>query len=69
MLFGNRLAAQYAAARELGFDDTELAALARDSLRASRAPEGVRAAALADVDTWLTVPSRVVSLATSASAT
>jgi adenosine deaminase len=69
LLFGNRLAAQYAAARELGFDDTELAALARDSLRGSRAPERVRAAALEDVDTWLTEPSRAVSLATSASAT
>jgi adenosine deaminase len=53
LLFGNRLAAQYAAARELGFDDAELAALARGSLQGSRAPERVRDAALADLDTWL----------------
>jgi adenosine deaminase len=57
LLFGNRLAAQYAAARDLGFDDAELAGLARGSLRGSRAPERVRRAALDDVDAWLRVPS------------
>jgi adenosine deaminase len=54
LLFGTRLAAQYALAREeLGFTDPELAALARQSLEGSRAPETVRKAALADVDAWL----------------
>jgi adenosine deaminase len=42
------------AAHEL--DDETLAELARMSLRASRAPEDVRAAALADVDAWLKDP-------------
>jgi adenosine deaminase len=54
LLFGSRLAAQYDLAREvLGFCDEELADLARSSLRASRAPEGLLTAALADVDDWL----------------
>jgi adenosine deaminase len=54
LLFGSRLTAQYTLARdELGFSDVELAALARQSLEGSRAPEDVRKAALADVDTWL----------------
>ena len=53
LLFGSRLTAQYAAARELGFDDVELAALARGSLTGSRAPEALKAAALSDVDDWL----------------
>jgi len=56
LLFGTRLADQYAAARELGFGDAELAALARGSLRASRAPDHVRRAALDDVDAWLSAP-------------
>ena len=54
LLFGSRLAGQYAtmrAAHEL--DDAQLAELARMSLRASCAPHDVRDAALADVDTWL----------------
>ena len=38
LLFGNRLAAQYAAARDLGFDDAELAALARGSLAGQPRP-------------------------------
>lgn len=54
LLFGSRLAAQYDAARDaLGFSDGELADLARGSLRASRAPEDLTKAALADIDTWL----------------
>ena len=54
LLFGTRLAAQYALARdELGFSDAELASLARQSIDGSRAPEGVRKAASADVDAWL----------------
>ena len=54
LLFGSRLAAQYAtmrAAHEL--TDATLAELARMSLRASRAPSDVRDAALADIDAWL----------------
>ncbi|MEW2547935.1 adenosine deaminase [Streptomyces sp. NPDC047002] len=54
LLFGSRLAAQYELAREHhGFTDEELAELARQSVRASAAPEGVRAGLLADVDAWL----------------
>ncbi len=54
LLFGSRLAGQYAtmrAAHEL--DDAQLAELARMSLRASCAPDDVREPALAAVDTWL----------------
>jgi adenosine deaminase len=57
LLFGSRLAAQYDAARDLGFCDEELAELARGSLRASRAPAQVRDAALAAVDAWLAAPA------------
>ena len=58
LLFGSRLAAQYDTAREsLGFPDEELAELARMSLRASRAPEATRKAALADIDAWLASPA------------
>src|SRR6478609_3902102 len=57
LLFGSRLAAQYAAARELGFDDDGLAALARGSLEGSRMPDRLRKAALADVDAWLAAPA------------
>ncbi len=54
LLFGTRLADQYALVRDvLGFSDTDLAALARGSLQASRAPEQVRTAAHADIDAWL----------------
>jgi adenosine deaminase len=54
LLFGSQLAGQYAtmrAAHEL--DDAALAELARMSVRASRAPDDVRAATLADIDGWL----------------
>lgn len=57
LLFGSRLAGQYAtmrAAHELS-DDT-LAELARMSVRASRAPEDVRAGVLRDIDAWLGAP-------------
>ena len=54
LLFGSRLVGQYAVAREaLGFTDPELAQLARDSIRASRAPDSIRLRALRDVDAWL----------------
>ncbi|HEX4978023.1 MAG TPA: adenosine deaminase [Nocardioides sp.] len=54
LLFGSRLAGQYAtmrAAHDLA--DTQLAELARMSLRASRAPDELREAALKGVDAWL----------------
>ncbi|WP_275693366.1 adenosine deaminase [Nocardioides sp. TF02-7] len=54
LLFGTRLAGQYAtvrAAHELA--DEQLAELARMSFRASRAPAELRKQALADIDAWL----------------
>jgi adenosine deaminase len=54
LLFGSRLAGQYAtmrAAHELS--DETLAELARMSLRASRAPDEVLATAYAGIDDWL----------------
>jgi adenosine deaminase len=57
LLFGSRLAAQYAtmrAAHEL--TDEQLADLARSSFAASRAPSDVVASALADIDAWLSSP-------------
>ncbi|MEO3768125.1 adenosine deaminase [Streptomyces sp. B8F3] len=54
LLFGSRLAAQYELARaHHGFTDEELAELARQSVRASVAPEDVRRGLLAQVDDWL----------------
>lgn len=58
LLFGSRLAAQYDLARDAhGFTDAELAELARQSVRASRAPEDARARLLAGIDSWLTSPA------------
>ncbi len=54
LLFGSRLAGQYAtmrAAHEL--TDETLAELARMSFRASRAPSDLVARALSDIDAWL----------------
>lgn len=54
LLFGSRLAGQYAtmrAAHEL--DDDQLAELARMSVRGSRAPDDVRARVLDEIDAWL----------------
>ncbi|WP_374986324.1 adenosine deaminase [Streptomyces fradiae] len=54
LLFGARLADQYEIARRHhGFTDAELAELARQSVRASVAPEDVRAKLLAGIDDWL----------------
>ncbi|ARZ69430.1 adenosine deaminase [Streptomyces albireticuli] len=54
LLFGSRLAAQYELAREHhGFTDPELAELARQSIRGSRAPADVQARLLGGVDEWL----------------
>ncbi len=57
LLFGSRLAEQYALARDAhGLDDAALARLARASVEGSRAPEPVRADLLARVDAWLAAP-------------
>lgn len=54
LLFGPRLVEQYEAARQWhGFDDGELAALARSSVQVSRAPADVRTRLLAGIDAWL----------------
>ncbi|MFE0424238.1 adenosine deaminase [Streptomyces sp. NPDC058953] len=54
LLFGSRLAAQYELARRHhGFTDPELADLARQSIRASAAPDPTRTRLLAGVDAWL----------------
>jgi adenosine deaminase len=54
LLFGDRVAAQYALAREVhGFDDEQLAELARMSVRGSVAPADVRRDLLSGVDAWL----------------
>ncbi|MGI5469453.1 adenosine deaminase [Streptomyces sp. CA-132043] len=54
LLFGSRLAAQYEIAREHhGFSDAELAELARQSVRGSRAPLEEQRRLVADIDAWL----------------
>ncbi|AEE45115.1 adenosine deaminase [Cellulomonas fimi ATCC 484] len=54
LLFRSRLLDQYETARTVhGFDDAELAALARSSIEASRASDDVRARLLRGVDAWL----------------
>jgi adenosine deaminase len=58
LLFGTRLLDQYEAARHVhGFDDPELAELARMSVRGSSAPSDIRASLLADIDAWLASPA------------
>ncbi|MFI0898663.1 adenosine deaminase [Streptomyces sp. NPDC020983] len=53
LLFGSRLAAQYEIARDVhGFTDAELAELARQSVRGSRAPQEVRERLLGGIDAW-----------------
>jgi adenosine deaminase len=54
LLFGERLLRQYELARDVyGFGDAEVAELARQSVRASAAPEAVRKELLRGVDEWL----------------
>ena len=54
LLFGSRLAGQYATMRAAhDLDDATLAELARLSVRASRAPDDLKAAILRDIDAWL----------------
>lgn len=70
LLFGSRLAAQYATMRAAhDLDDATLAELARMSFRAARMPEHLRATCLADVDAWLggTGPADAPGVAASAS--
>ena len=58
LLFGSRLAGQYAtmrAAHEL--TDEQLAELARMSFRASRAPSDLVAETLTAIDDWLAAPA------------
>ncbi|MEV6315956.1 adenosine deaminase [Streptomyces sp. NPDC051776] len=53
LLFGARLADQYELARtHHEFTDAELAELARQSVRGSAAPEGVKSGLLAEIDAW-----------------
>lgn len=57
LLFGDRIAAQYALVREVfGASDDELAELARMSIRGSLAPDAVKADFLAAVHSWLKGP-------------
>ncbi|WP_154613584.1 adenosine deaminase [Nocardioides marmotae] len=59
LLFGSRLAGQYATMRAAhDLPDTTLAELARMSFRASRAPSDVVAAGMAGIDAWLAGPPR-----------
>ncbi|MEU9098162.1 adenosine deaminase [Streptomyces sp. NPDC048361] len=54
LLFGSRLAAQYEIARrDHGFTDTELADLARQSIRGSAAPQSTQETLLRGVEDWL----------------
>ncbi|NPC98501.1 adenosine deaminase [Nocardioides sp. zg-DK7169] len=58
LLFGSRLAGQYATMRAAhDLSDDQLAELGRMSVRASRAPDEVKARILADVDAWLAGPA------------
>ena len=58
LLFGSRLAGQYATMRAAhDLDDETLAALAAMSVRASCAPAEVKTRVLAEVDDWLSAPS------------
>jgi adenosine deaminase len=57
LLFGSRLVAQYEHARSVTrLDDTQLAELARQSVRASTASPDERAPILAGIDEWLAAP-------------
>ncbi|NUS49871.1 MAG: adenosine deaminase, partial [Nocardioidaceae bacterium] len=54
LLFGSRLASQYATMRAAhALSDTQLADLARMSLYASSAPDDVKKQSLSDIDAWL----------------
>ncbi len=54
LLFGSRLAGQYATMRAAhDLDDAQLAELGRMSIRASGAPDALKATLLCEVDRWL----------------
>jgi adenosine deaminase len=54
LLFGSRLAGQYATMRAAhDLSDVQLAELARMSVRASRADDALKAEVIADIDAWL----------------
>ena len=54
LLFGSRLAGQYATMRAAhDLSDVQLAELARMSIRASRAPDSLKRGLLREVDVWL----------------
>ncbi|MFT4083449.1 MAG: adenosine deaminase [Nocardioides sp.] len=54
LLFGSRLASQYATMRAAhGLDDATLAHLAGSSVRASAAPEATKQEILGEIDAWL----------------
>jgi adenosine deaminase len=54
LFFGSGLLAEYELARHsFGLDDAGLAHIARCSIRASGAPESLKASALAGIDAWL----------------
>lgn len=53
LLFGSRLVAQYEAARTThGFDDAELASLARGSIQGSRAPQSLKDRLFDEIADW-----------------
>jgi adenosine deaminase len=55
LLFGSRLLPQYELARDVyGFDDAEIAELARQSIRSSAAPDATKKELLTEIDRWLT---------------
>lgn len=57
LLFGSRLEEQYRIARRAhNFTDAELAELARQSVRISRAPQSRRKTMFAGIDRWLKTP-------------
>jgi adenosine deaminase len=57
LLFGSRLAAQYATMRAAhSLTDEQLADLARSSIEASSADETTRIGLVTDIDAWLTAP-------------
>jgi adenosine deaminase len=57
LLFGPGLLAEYELARDtFGLDDAALAAIARTSIEASGAPDGLKRDALAGVGAWLATP-------------
>jgi adenosine deaminase len=57
LLFGPRLVAQYEIARSVhGLSDADLARLAEESVRSSRAPDATKAHLLSAIGTWLATP-------------